>query len=96
MYSLIYNFDQWTSKSSINTFIHEYNYDCCNIGSGAFTFTHIATYLFPINPPPSLIGPIKSKPHFIKGSSRNIVINLVKFFVFNLQILTIVTTSAKL
>ncbi len=60
----------------------------------AFAFTHITTYLFAINLPPSSIGPIKSKPHFIKGSSRNVVINLVKLFVFNPQILTIVTTSA--
>jgi hypothetical protein len=39
--------------------------------------------MFPIRLPIGLIVPIKSRPHFIKGSSRNVVTNLATFFVFS-------------
>jgi len=46
-----------------------------------FCCMSIATkiYLFFISLPIGLNGPIKCRPHFIKGSSRNVVINLARF-----------------
>ncbi len=40
-------------------------------------------YLFPINLHVGLIEHIKSRPHFIKGSSRSVVTNLAKLFVLS-------------
>ncbi len=57
----------------------------------AFACTHLVAlyvvaiiFVFLISLPIGLIRPIKSKPHFIKGSSKNVVINLAKklFLVF--------------
>jgi len=40
-------------------------------------------YSFPVSLHFGLIGPIKSRPHFIKGSSGSVVTNLARLFVFS-------------
>ncbi len=59
----------------------------------AFASTHLVAksiairiYLFHVSLPASLIGLIKSRPHFIKGSFGNVVTNLDRLFVFSLLI----------
>jgi hypothetical protein len=56
----------------------------------AFISTHLVAYfiatkmyLFHVG----LIGPIKSRPHFIKGSYGSVIISLARLFMFNPPIL---------
>jgi hypothetical protein len=58
----------------------------------AFTFTHLVAlfvatrmYMFHVNLHASLIGPTKSKPHFIKGSFGSDVTSWLDFLFFVLQ-----------
>jgi hypothetical protein len=79
MGTLVVNQSERAAKIGQNEFINELNYDYNHVSLNAFASTHLVAesigtkrYLLLCE---RLMGPMKSKPHFMNGSTKSMVID---------------------